>query len=159
MHRALLLLFSSHEQKIASTEANEEKRYGAADGFAHAGASNALWPVTPFYGFKGRGPQEEAVALVRGQRGWKTAPYGTRSLAVLTGDVLTSLRCDFCRAQLELSLKKIGQASSGVLLYSRQEAAASAVMNKCALTELQDGGMDTVEGKRNFGLRGGRPRL
>ena len=32
----------------------------------------------------------------------------------LTGDVLASLRCD-CRAQLEFSLKKIGQAPSGIL--------------------------------------------
>ena len=76
------------------------------------------------FGFKGRGPQEEAVALVRGNLKSKIAPLVRVHSQCLTGDVLTSLRCD-CRAQLELSLKKIGQAPSGILLY-RRKAAASA---------------------------------
>ena len=64
------------------------------------------------YGFEGRGPQEEAVALVRGKFNGKTAPLVRVHSQCLTGDVLTSLRCD-CRAQLELSLQKIGRAPSG----------------------------------------------
>jgi len=67
------------------------------------------------YGFKGPGAQEEAVALVRGDLKTKTAPLVRVHSQCLTGDVLTSLRCD-CRAQLELSLKKIGQAPSGILV-------------------------------------------
>src|SRR6266849_5885707 len=62
------------------------------------------------YGFQGRGAQEEAVALVRGKLNGKSAPLVRVHSQCLTGDVLTSLRCD-CRAQLELSLKKIGQAA------------------------------------------------
>jgi len=42
----------------------------------------------------------------------------------LTGDAIGSLRCD-CRDQLEDSLKRLGQMERGVLLYLRQEAAAS----------------------------------
>src|SRR3974390_1216141 len=72
------------------------------------------------YGFQGRGRDEEAVALVRGNLRGRVAPLVRVHSQCLTGDVLTSLRCD-CRAQLELSLKKISRAPSGILLYLPQE--------------------------------------
>src|SRR5579863_4270431 len=53
------------------------------------------------YGFKGDGPQNEGVALVRGKLNGKKAPLVRVHSQCLTGDVLASLRCD-CRAQLEL---------------------------------------------------------
>src|SRR5260370_4411120 len=96
------------------------------------------------YGFKGRGPQQEAVALVRGNVKAKTAPLVRVHSQCLTGDVLASLRCD-CRAQLELSMKKIGQAGSGLLLYLPQEGRGIGVMNKLRAYEMQSGGMDSVE--------------